>query len=233
MLLAKSNIEKNRQTKEPEATMHPVLRLKSPRYRNVSNPESVLHEQIGMIEHNECINFWSFGSYSLHALMFYILKQTGPAHVNLCTWSISQDAIEQITRRHDIGEILSIRFLLDPRVKVCKAKPLQMIMANFPCGITRVHAKVVTIENESWKLSIVSSQNATNNPKLECGMIIVSDQVHDFDKQIIEDEFNRCRTGDDRGTSGSILHAERSSDNPRSGYGRLRKRDKIGKWKHI
>ena len=145
MLLTITDIVKRKQTEEPEAQTPPVLRLKSPLCKKISNPESSLHEEIGQISHDECIHFWSFGSYSLHELMFYLLKQTGPAHVNLCTWSISQDAIEKITRKHNNGEILSIRFLLDPRVKVCKAKPLQMITRNFRHAITRVHAKVVTI----------------------------------------------------------------------------------------
>jgi hypothetical protein len=208
MLLTITDIVKKKQPEEPEAQTPPVLRLKSPRCKKVSNPESTLQEEIGQISHDECIHFWSFGSYSLHELMFYLLKQTGPAHVNLCTWSISQDAIEKITRKYRGGEILSIRFLLDPRVKVCKAKPLQMITSNFRHAITRVHAKVVTIENNEWKISIVSSQNATNNPKLERGVIIISDEIHDFDKQIIDNEFRKHEVRNDRATGGTILHPE-------------------------
>lgn len=214
MLLTKNDIINDTPCKEPEAIAPPVLRLHSPRYRNISNPENRLHEEIGNIHHNEFINFWSFGSYSLHELLFHVLKQTGPAHVNLCTWSISQEAIEQITRKYNNGEILSIKFLLDSRVKVCKAKPLQMIAANFRHAITRIHAKVVTIENENWKISIVSSQNATTNPKIERGMIIISDEIHDFDKQIIENEFRQCTIRNDRGTGRPILHPEGNSNHP-------------------
>ncbi|MEG2341322.1 MAG: hypothetical protein RSA53_10510 [Odoribacter sp.] len=196
---------------EPEAVVPPVLCLSSPVYRNIANPQGTLQNQIGTLEHNVCINFWSFGSYSLHELLFYLLKQTGPAHINMCTWSISQDAIERIIFRHNRGDILSIRFLLDPRVKVCKAKPLQMIAANFPYGITRIHAKVVTLENKEWKLSIVTSQNATNNPKLERGVILVSDLVCDFDQKIFEDEFNRCRVENSGGVGGIVLQSDANS----------------------
>lgn len=224
---------KNNESKDPEAETPPVFRLSSPAYRNVANPEGTLQQQIGTLEHDVCINFWSFGSYSLHELLFYLLKQTGPAHINMCTWSISQDAIEQITRRHRCGDILSIRFLLDPRVKVCKAKPLQMIAANFPYGILRIHAKVVTLENKEWKLSIVSSQNATNNPKLERGVILISDTVYDFDKQIFENEFNRCRARDGGGTCGTVLQSETDRDDHRSRSGRVGKRCPVRKWKHI
>lgn len=193
MLIELDRIRKCSEEK-PEALPLPVSRLNAPAYRNIANPEGVLRSQIGMLRHNECVNFWSYGSFSLHELLFFLLKQTGPAHVNLCTWSISQEAVEQITRRYEKGEILSIRFLLDPRVKVCKAKPLQMLTANFDFVMTRVHAKVVTIENEEWKISVVSSQNATTNPKLERGMIIISDEVFEFDKKVFEYEFERKRT---------------------------------------
>lgn len=189
----------------PEVGKPPVFCLNAVEYRNVANVEGVLHEQIGVLKRGECINFWSFGSYSLHELMFYILKQTGAAHVNMCTWSISQDAIEQITRRFYAGEILSMRFLLDSRVKVCKAKPLQMIAANFPYVITSVHAKVVTIENRDWRLSIVSSQNATSNPKLERGVIMVRDDIFEFDKQIFDYEFERNGAGGSDGSGGFVL----------------------------
>ena len=108
------------------------------------------------------------------------------AHINMCTWSISQDAIEKIIRKYQKGEILSIRFLLDPRVKVCKAKPLQMLSATFSHKILRVHAKVVTIENEVWKISVVSSQNATTNPKLETRCNLYFRRKYSiFDKTVI------------------------------------------------
>ena len=191
------SINESEHDKELEANTLPVLRLKSSSHRSVANIEGKLQKHIGELKPEETVNFWSFGSFSLHQLMFHILKQTGPAHINMCTWSISQVAIEQITRSHGRGEILSIRFLLDPRVKVCKAKPLQMIAANFPYAITRVHAKVVLIENENWKISIVSSQNATNNPKLERGVIIVNTEVFDFDKQIFDNEFKQGRVSND------------------------------------
>ncbi|MBD9179238.1 MAG: hypothetical protein EGP82_08710 [Odoribacter splanchnicus] len=216
-VIGKRPTEKSRTEEKPEATVHPAFRSINPVYRNVANREGTLQKQIGMLERNVCVNFWSFGSFSLHELMFYILRQTGPAHINMCTWSISQEAVEQITRRYHSGEILSIRFLLDPRVKVCKAKPLQMLTANFDYAMTRVHAKVVTLENEEWKLSIVSSQNATTNPKLERGMIIVSDDVFDFDKAIFEDEFkrNRVRNGDEAGRA--VLYSTGNSLDDRGG----------------
>ena len=212
MLIDLKSLNKAEQnTKEPEN--QPVLFLSVPECRNLADSETSLRKQIGILEHNVCINFWSYGSFSLHELMFYILQQTGPAHINMCTWSISQDAIEKIIRKYQKGEILSIRFLLDPRVKVCKAKPLQMLSATFSHKILRVHAKVVTIENEVWKISVVSSQNATTNPKLERGVIFISDEIFNFDKTVFEHEFNTARTGNNRETGRTVLHPQTDCNN--------------------
>ena len=103
MLIDLKSLNKAEQnTKEPEN--QPVLFLSVPECRNLADSETSLRKQIGILEHNVCINFWSYGSFSLHELMFYILQQTGPAHINMCTWSISQDAIEKIIRKYQKGE---------------------------------------------------------------------------------------------------------------------------------
>lgn len=232
MLINLSNRNKpETNIKEPEDS--PVLFSSVPAFRNLADPDVSLRKQIGTLQHDICINFWSYGSFSLHELMFYLLQQTGPARINMCTWSISQDAIEKIIRKHQKGEILSIRFLLDPRVKVCKAKPLQMLSANFLYKIIRVHAKVVTIENEFWKISIVSSQNATTNPKLERGVIFTSNEVFNFDKTVFEYEFNTERTGNNRRTSRAILYPQTDSDYTGNRTGNLRNTNQVRNWKHI
>lgn len=232
MLINLSDLNKSKTNiKEPENS--PVLFSPIPAFRNLADPDVSLRKQIGTLQHNICINFWSYGSFSLHELMFYLLQQTGPAHISMCTWSISQDAIEKIIRKYQKKEILSIRFLLDPRVKVCKAKPLQMLSANFPYKIIRVHAKVVTIENSAWKISIVSSQNATTNPKLERGVIFTSDEIFNFDKTVFEHEFNSERTGNNRRTSRAILYSQTDSNHTGNRTGNIRNTNHIRNWKHI
>jgi hypothetical protein len=50
---------------------------------------------------------------------------------------------------------------------------------------------VALVWNETWNLSIVTSQNATDNPKLERGVIFTDPAVFNFDKTVLEDAFNR------------------------------------------
>ncbi len=136
-------------------------------------------------------HFVTLGRWSMHDLLFYVLRQTGPADVDVATWSISEDAIRQIVNLHSEGLIKTIRFILDPRVKVRNPKPLQMLSANFPFKLAACHAKVTLIRNPDHQISIVSSANMTGNPRIERGSIFPFSDVYKFDKNWIDETFAR------------------------------------------
>lgn len=171
---------------EPSAS---VLRRGTPKHRCVGTPADILSKHLGQIHQNEEINYWSFGRFAQHDLLFYLLKQTGPAHVEVATWSICMEAMERILRMVADGSILSIRFILDPRVKVRNPQPLQILIKNFPYVLTACHAKVTLIHNESWNLSVVTSQNMTRNPRMERGIISTSPEIFQFDQEVFNDTF--------------------------------------------
>jgi hypothetical protein len=156
----------------------------------IGTPVDQLKKHIGQICHDEIVNFWSFGRWSMHDLLIHLLKQTGPADVLVTTWSISESAVRDILKKHQEGIIKSIKFLIDPRIKVRNPKPLQLLAANFTYKFIACHAKVTTIENEDWHVSIVSSANMTNNPRFERGVIFPCREIFEFDKQTILNEFN-------------------------------------------
>lgn len=150
-----------------------------------------LTKSIGLIVPGRQKHYYSDGNFNLLRLIFHILKQTGPAHILMATYSISQDSLEKVRNRINHGEILSIRFLIDNRVKVMSPLPFQMLKEGFSYRCISLHAKVALIYNDEWKISIVTSQNATDNPKLERGVIFTDDQVFNFDKLQLENAFNR------------------------------------------
>jgi hypothetical protein len=150
-----------------------------------------LTKSIGLIVPGRQKHYYSDGNFNLLRLIFHILKQTGPAHILMSTYSISQDSLEKVRNRINLGEILTIRFLIDNRVKVMSPLPFQMLKEGFSYRCISLHAKVALIYNYGWKISIVTSQNATDNPKLERGVIFTDDQVFNFDKQQLENAFNR------------------------------------------
>ena len=151
----------------------------------------VLTKSIGMLIPGRQKHYYSDGNFNLIRLIFHILKQTGPAHVFMTTYSISQQSLEKVQSAINKGEMLSIRFLIDNRVKVMSPIPFQMLRQSFVYRCVSLHAKVALIENDEWKISIVTSQNATDNPKLERGVIFTDDMVFNFDKTHLENVFNR------------------------------------------
>jgi len=151
----------------------------------------VLTKSIGLIEPGRQKHYYSDGNFNLLRLIFHILRQTGPSHILMSTYSISQNSLEQVQNRINRGEILSIRFLIDNRVKVMSPKPFQMLKEGFSYRCVSLHAKVALVWNDAWNLSIVTSQNATDNPKLERGVIFTDQSVFNFDKTILEYAFNR------------------------------------------
>jgi len=154
----------------------------------ISSPEG-----LGRITNGKAKHYYSSGAFNLIQLVLYILRQTGPAHLFLATYSISDRSITTLRNHMERNEILSIRFLIDNRVRSISPKPFDHLLAAFP-GMTRcrtLHAKVALVWNDQWHISVVGSQNATHNPKLERGIIHTSNSIFRFDKEILEYEFEQ------------------------------------------
>ena len=157
----------------------------------IADAEKALTRSIGQLENGREHHFYSWGNFNLVRLISYLIKQTGPAHVFMTSYSFSQKSIEQLQHKIGKGEILSFRVILDNRVRVMSPKPFQMIASSFDYRCISVHAKVALIWNYHWKISIVTSQNATDNPKLERGTIFTDPEVFNFDLKVLENEFER------------------------------------------
>lgn len=157
----------------------------------VGEPWTILSKHIGALKTGSIINFWTFGRYAMCEVLTYILRQIGPSSVHACTWAISKDAALDIVHLKKNGLLTDFCLWIDPRVRVRNPEPLAIIRANFPVVINPVHAKVCTISNQDWKISLSGSLNFTGNPQPERGIIQCIESVYDKDKEIIENEFKK------------------------------------------
>ena len=193
MLVSAFDFPKEKQ----EETAKRVAVLESSQY-DIETISEILAKpkQLGELCQGMDKHFFSDGAFNLIQLLLYVLRQTGPAHVFISTYSIAEDSIATLQRYCDNGKILSIRFLIDNRVRTISPKPFARLAATFPENYRclALHAKVVLVWNDEWHISIVGSQNATHNPKLERGIIHTGEEVWNFDKTILEDEFQRGTT---------------------------------------
>lgn len=151
---------------------------------------------LGSIKQGQDKHFYSDGAFNLIQLLLYVIKQTGPAHVFLTTYSIADESIKALKRMVDNGEILSIRYIVDNRVRSISPKNFDLLVCTFPgCYRCRaLHAKVALVYNDAWTISIIGSQNATRNPKLERGVIHTSKPIFEYDKNCLEYEFDHGTT---------------------------------------
>lgn len=114
----------------------------------------------------------------------------------LSSYSIAEDSLTALKRREEKGELLSIRFLIDNRVRSISPKPFAYLAEAFE-GMYRccaLHAKVALVWNSEWNVTVITSMNATHNPKLERGIIYTSKKVFDFDLNTLLDEFDQGTT---------------------------------------
>lgn len=195
MILSFSEIatkENTSVTSDPDVLSPKSIRQKSGgKSKLVSDVEKTLTEAIGQLENGFTVHYYSYGNYNLVRLMLYLLKQTGPAHVFMTSYSFSQKSIEQIKKRLEREEILTFRVIIDNRVKSMSPKPFQMLSTSFDYRCISIHAKVALIWNGKWKITIITSQNATDNPKMERGVIYTDSKLFDFDYKALEDAFQR------------------------------------------
>ena len=155
----------------------------------------VLDKSIGHIKHGETTHFYSFGNFNSMRLIFHILKTVGPANILMSSYGISPKTIEGIQKRMENKEILDFRLIIDNRVRTISPKPFDLIVrAGFNYRCTSIHAKVACIWNDDWKVCLVSSQNATDNPKIERGVIYTDPTVFDFDFKNLNDVFDKGTT---------------------------------------
>ncbi len=156
----------------------------------VDKPDSPLTKAIGELVQGKTIHYYSYGNFNLVRLILYIIKQTGAVHAFMTSYSFSQKSIEAIQRQIELNNLLSFKVIVDNRVRSLSPKPFQMLMQSFDYRCSSIHAKVALLWNDKWKISIVTSQNATDNPKLERGTIFTDDTVFNFDLNALTNEFN-------------------------------------------
>lgn len=160
----------------------------------VSDREKSLIKAIGHIKKGVNTHYYSFGNYNLVRLIVYLMKQVGPCHVFLSSYSFSTKSINQLNHLLNDGKLISFKVLLDNRVRSISPKPFQMIAASFDYRCTSVHAKIALLYNDNWQVTIVTSQNATDNPKMERGIIFTDPQIFQYDLKNLTDAFNRGTT---------------------------------------
>jgi hypothetical protein len=149
----------------------------------------ILKEHIKELEPGDTYVYFTGGKWSNHHLLQYLLERTGPADVLLTTWTITEEPVRVMGKLLEGGQIRTLTMLTDDRIRSRCAQAWQL-MQTLPATIhlSKCHAKVTVLVNEHHAILVVSSQNFTNNPRIEAGTIIYDRAAALFAQQAILDE---------------------------------------------
>lgn len=144
------------------------------------SPDKLLR-LINSIHPGNITHYISDGDWSIHDLVTELLKKYQPAELYITTYAIREYPIRQLILAQDRKEISAIYLLMDYRAKI--RTPEVFHMANFNVnriGLTSIHAKVTVIKSPKGFVTIISSSNWTQNPRIEAGVITLDESSAQF-----------------------------------------------------
>ncbi len=149
--------------------------------------EQALAEAMPKLERNTTTHFLTAGAWALHDLVRHIVRQTGPAHLIGFTWSITEPAVRQLVKMRNEGDILSMSLIIDTAMsKWSRAACLFAQNNALDFRTTPIHAKGFLITNDEWSVSVISSANFSNNPRIEAGVITDNPDIYNFHREWID-----------------------------------------------
>ena len=134
------------------------------------------------------------GQFSLTDLIEAIIEKTGPAQLDISTWTAAQTDVGRMLEFLGSGKVTGCRWLVDMSfVRRCPAL-VATIRREFGDGslrVTRTHAKFVTITNDDWQVALRSSMNLNQNPRLESFEVGHDPELCGFLSGVFDDVFKR------------------------------------------
>ena len=163
---------------KPDNSLSFSAMSKNDNFFSSANSKAELIKAIGKIEQDKSVFTFANGKWSSHELLAYILEQTGPANVWITSWSITEEPLRLLNKLKVCGYINELHCLFGDRVPVMSPVAWQYANYNIPgIKLSKCHAKVQVIRNESWDIVIMGSANFTMNPRWEAGVVCCCKEV--------------------------------------------------------
>ena len=160
----------------------------------IGRSQDAVSDVFPTLQPNFSYHYASAGLWSVHDLLFHLLKQTGPADIWIATWSMAEESCRMLIQGLDSGLIRSMRLLIDGRVTRRNAAAYAFVSAHAEkVRVTACHAKVTVIQNEHWNIAINGSPNYTNNPRIESGVVTTTRDVATHHRNWIEAEMSKLK----------------------------------------
>ncbi len=162
----------------------------------------VIAQAVGDLKPGNHYHFFTWGRWSMHEMLLYLLSFAGQSKVVVTSFSLSEFTIRAFAIATQAGYINRLNLLLNTAVK--RNKTDLMFFANNVVnriGLAHVHMKITLIEGENLSVVVNQSANSTLNPAFESGVICTDRQVIEqvykpalelaFDKSMIINGINK------------------------------------------
>lgn len=110
------------------------------------------------------------GQFSLIDLIEAVLAQTGPAALEVSTWTAANTDVSTALAMVASGRVTRARWLVDLTfVRRCPqlAARIRETFGDDALRVSRNHAKFAVLHNATWQVVIRTSMNLNHNPRLE------------------------------------------------------------------
>lgn len=182
---------------------------KQPAKRKVSVAKvATASEAIGTIEKNTDCFILTFGQFSLADALIALLDQTGPASVDLATWTAADADLTKVGNLMEAMSITKLRMVLDR--SFYNRQPgycyrMRDIFGDDCLRFVRSHAKFMVIRNDDYHIVVRTSMNLNNNPRLENIEISESKGFADFFGSVVDSIFEEIAPGEFKETRPDLM----------------------------
>ena len=160
----------------PTPAVHRAKRKRSRRIERVATGAASL--ALGAIEPGVDLFALTNGQFSIVDVLDHVLSSTGPAELDLATWTASDADLKRAHAFLLDRRVTRLRLVVDPSFKSRKpdfCRVLVDLFGNEAIRTTPLHGKFAVIRNSAWNVAIRSSMNLNVNRRIES--VEISDDV--------------------------------------------------------
>lgn len=130
------------------------------------------------------------GQFSVIDVIREVLKYTGPATLDISTWTAANTDVTTVCDFIGQGSVTGSRWLVDltfQRRSPQLAKRIRDTFGKDAIRVAKNHAKFALIENDSWQVVLNTSMNLNFNPRFENFSISHDPEAFAFHKAILDE----------------------------------------------
>ena len=158
-------------------------------YRKVSTKS--VRAALGELEPGVEVFGLTMGQFSLVDMLSYILEETGPAEVDIATWTAAAADSEHVRRLFlDGAQITRCRWVVDFSFPRRQPEYCEALIDKFGIDCIRtiaIHGKFQTIKNDRWNIALRTSMNLNQNKRIESFELSDDPEMCDFYRSLVDE----------------------------------------------